>query len=296
MKNVRFLIVILLILGLLTGCAGKAAEMENGAYDKSESPMDAPTDLVSPGASSTGAATPEYQKKIRNLELQAETEDMDTLLGNIEARTIELGGYVEQKEVYRGSAYADRVYRHGTLTLRVPAEKADQLVQNVGEISNITNMMEDVDDVTLQYVATESRITALTTEETRLLELLAKAENMEDLLMIEARLTEVRAELEEYTSQLRIYDNLVNYATIRLNIQEVREYTPVEEETFWQRIGSGFSESLENLGEGILNFIVFFISAIPYLVLIGAILTVFLLAFKAARKRRQQKRAANSQE
>ena len=296
MKNVRLLIVILLILGLLTGCGSKAAEMENGAYDKSESPMDMPTDLVSPGASSTGAATPEYQKKIRNLELHAETEDMDTLLESIETRTAELGGYVEQKEVYRGSAYADRVYRHGTLTLRVPAEKADQLVQNVGEISNITNMMEDVDDVTLQYVATESRITALTTEETRLLELLAKAENMEDLLMIEARLTEVRAELEEYTSQLRIYDNLVNYATIRLNIQEVREYTPVEEETFWQRIGSGFSESLENLGEGILNFIVFFISAIPYLVLIGAILTVFLLAFKAGRKRRQQKRAANSQE
>ena len=43
--------------------------------------------------------------------------------------------------------------------------------------------------------------------------------------------------------------------------------------------------------QGILDFIVFFISALPYLVLIGAIVTVFLLAFKAARKHRQLKKA-----
>lgn len=300
MKNVRLLLIALLVIALMTGCASKSADMmENGAFDRYDAPAESPKEsydvLTDSSVTSTGAATTEYQKKIRNLELQAETEDLDTLLGNIEARTMELGGYVEQKEVYRGSAYADRVYRHGSLTLRIPAEKADQLVQNVGEISNITSMMEDVDDVTLQYVATESRVTALTTEETRLLELLAKAETMEDLLLIEARLTDVRTELEKYASQLRIYDNLVNYATIRLNIQEVREYTPVEEETFWQRIGSGFSESLENLGQGILDFIVFFISAVPYLVLIGAILTVFLLTFKAGRKRRQQKNTENPQ-
>lgn len=294
MKNVRLLLVILLILGLLTGCGSKAA-MENGAYDRYDAPAESPKEsydvLTDSAVTTTGAATPEYQKKIRKLELRAETEDMDTLLGNVETRTAELGGYVEQKEVYRGSAYADRVYRHASLTLRVPAEKADQLVENVGEISNITSMSEDVDDVTLQYVATESRVTALTTEENRLLELLAKAETMEDLLLIEARLTDVRTELEEYTSQLRVYDNLVNYATIRLEVQEVLEYTPVEEETFWQRIGNGFSESLDDLGEGLLNFIVFFISAIPYLVLIAAIVTVFLLAFKAGKKRRQLKKA-----
>ena len=128
-------------------------------------------------------------------------------------------------------------------------------------------------------------------EENRLLELLAKAETMEDLLLIESRLTDVRTELEEYTSQLRVFDNLVNYATIRLEIQEVLEYTPMAEETFWQRIGNGFSESLEDLGQGILDFIVFFISALPYLVLIAAAATIFLLAFKAARKHRQLKKA-----
>ena len=148
-----------------------------------------------------------------------------------------------------------------------------------------------MDDVTLQYVATESRITALTTEQTRLLELLAKAENMNDLLLIEARLTEVRTELEEYTSQLRLFDNLVDYATIRLRISEVKEYTPTQEKTFWQRIGSGFMDNLKDLGTGLSNFVVFLITSLPYLVLIAAILLLILLAVKSGLKNRKKNKA-----
>lgn len=307
MKNRRLLTLLLsalLIAALLAGCsksandsAGYAADMESsnglrdyGSYDDLVEPGEKPT------SSTTSSSTPSYQKKIRNLEMYAETEDMDTLLANVDARVNELGGYVEQKEVYRGSAYADRVYRSAYLTLRIPAEQADHFVKTVGEVSNITSTTEAVDDVTLQYVATESRITALTTEETRLLELLAQAENMEDLLLIEARLTEVRAELEEYTSQLRLFDNLVNYATIRLHISEVKEYTPTQEKTFWQQIGSDFMENLRDLGTGIANFFAFLITASPYLVLIAAIVVVFVLVLKAGLKKRKQTKAAKEAE
>jgi hypothetical protein len=75
------------------------------------------------------------------------------------------------------------------------------------------------------------------------LELLAKAEDMKDLLMIEERLTNVRAELEEVTSQLRVFDNKVDYGTVQLNITEVQVYTVVEDETIWQRIGTGLKEN-----------------------------------------------------
>ena len=125
-----------------------------------------------------------------------ETEDLDALLANVDARINELSGYVEQKEIYRGSLYANRVYRRAYLTIRIPAEQTDFFVEKVGEFSNITSSTEDVEDVTLQYVATESRITALKTEESRLLELLAQAKNMDELLLIESRLTDVRTELE----------------------------------------------------------------------------------------------------
>ena len=296
MKNRRLfapLLAFLLIAALFAGCASKSYD---NAHDAVAKPGSAPEysygygDLVDVKedaslSTSTSGETPSYQKKIRNLEMNVETEDLDALLSNVENRVNELGGYVEQKEVYRGSAYAERVFRNAYLTLRIPAEQADFFVEKVGEVSNITSTTEDVDDVTLQYVPTDSRITALTTEETRLLELLAKAENMEDLLLIESRLTDVRTELEEYTSQLRIFDNLVNYATIRLRVSEVKEYTPTQEKSFWQRIGSGFMENLKDLGTGLSNFVVFLITSLPYLVPIAVILLLILLAVKAGLKK-----------
>ncbi len=301
MKNRRLfapLLAFLLITALFAGCSSKANDSAIEAVTKpgSQNYNSSYGDLldVKEDASlstSTSGETPSYQKKIRKLEMNVETEDMDTLLSNVENRVNELGGYVEQKEVYRGSAYAERVFRNAYLTLRIPAEQADFFVEKVGEVSNITSTTEDVDDVTLQYVATESRITALTTEETRLLELLAKAENMEDLLLIESRLTDVRTELEEYTSQLRIFDNLVNYATIRLHVSEVKEYTPTQEKTFWQRISSGFMDNLKDLGTGLSNFVVFLITSLPYLVLIAVILLLILLAVKAGLKKRRKNKA-----
>ena len=107
-----------------------------------------------------------------------------------------------------------------------------------------------------------------------------QAETMSDLLEIEARLTHVRYELESVTSQLRTYDNLVNYATIYLNIDEVTEYTPVEEETLWQRISGGFMSSLKSVGEGLVDFFVWVIVSLPYLVIWGAVLAVVIIIFK----------------
>jgi len=298
MKNRRLFTLILaffLIAALFAGCGSKSYGNGTSKDEAMESPSgDYKDELIgiTDSANTGSASTPSYQKKIRKLEMNAETDNMDTLLANVEARVNELGGYVEQKEVYRGSIHASRVYRHANLTLRVPAEQTDSFVEKVGEFSNITSTTEDVDDVTLQYVATESRILALETEQTRLLELLAKAENMEDLLLIESRLTEVRYELENVTSQLRVYDNLVNFATIHLYVNEVKEFTPTEEKTFWQRIGSGLSENLKDLAEGTENFVVFLITSLPYLILIAAVVTVLVLVLKSCRKKRKARKNA----
>ena len=132
-----------------------------------------------------------------------------------------------------------------------------------------------VDDVTLSYVSIESRMKALQTEEARLLELLAKAETLKDLLTVESRLTDVRTELEQVTSALRVMDNQVNYATVDLYIDEVTEYTPVEEpETVWQRISEGFVKSLKGVGNFFEELFVFLIVGSPYFVLVAILLAI----------------------
>lgn len=284
---------VLLVVSLLAGCSGKS-QASDGLAGSGENGMGAVSDSViqeslsKPSESGT-TATPQNQKLIRKVWIDAETEDLDALLSQVDQRIAELSGYVEEREVYHGSAQSSRRYRYANLTIRVPADRLDAFIDQVSQVSNITSTNETADDITLSYIATQSRITALETEQARLLELLAKAETMEDLLKIESRLTDVRTELEEVTSQLRLYDNLVDYGTIYLNLSEVREYTVVEEpETVWQRIGSGFMESLKNLGTFFTELFVFVIVALPYLAVIALVAVGIVLLIKF-RKRKPKK-------
>ncbi len=160
----------------------------------------------------------------------------------------------------------------------------------MGEVSNIVSQEVSREDITLTYVATESRMKALQTEEARLLELLGQAENMADLLEIEARLTDVRYELEAVTSQMRLYDNQVDYATIHLNISEVQEYTPVEEPTLWERISGGFVDSLKGVGEGAVDLLVWIIASSPYLVVWGVVIVLAVMLLRKVRKTRRDRK------
>ena len=305
-KLLALLLTLLMIAGMLIGCGASmdkgmmdypaeapeaiAPDYNYGASDNKVDMESGVTDSAS-GTSDTGT-TPQNQKLIRTIRLSAETEDMDVLLSQVEKRIGELNGYVEAREIYNGSMYNSKRYRRANLTIRIPAANLDSFVSHVGEVSNITSNTETTDDVTLQYVSIESRIKALKIEEERLLELLSKADNMSDLLTIESRLTDVRYELENITSQLRVLENKVNYGTIHLEVSEVVEYTEPEPENGWQRMGKGFVKSLKGVGNGLKEFFIWVIGATPYLVLIGVITGgIFLIIFFSAR-RKMKKRAA----
>lgn len=303
MKVRKLLSAVLVLAMVLTlfGCGAKSAVMESVTSNGSVSAGRVPSkDMIydtempmEPNSSPESVETqnPETQarKWIVTVKMEAETEDLDTLLTQLEGKIGALSGYVEDQQVYNGSAYSGRRYRYANLTVRVPADQVEAFTEHMDGISNIISKNQTMDDVTLQYVATESRMKALKAEEERLLELMAKAENMSDLLQIEARLTDVRYELESVTSQLRVYDNLVDYATIHLYVTEVQEYTPVEEETLWQRISGGFVESLKNLGNFFVELFVVLIVGLPYIVFIGAIVVVIVIFSRKAAKKRREK-------
>lgn len=299
-KRIILVAVFCLLLGMLSGCGAKseangaitqgyapeAAYREDFLYDSADSVV---AESKAPGKAENGNGGVQNQKLIRTMHVEAETDDLDTMLANLDARIRELGGYVENKSIYNGSYSNKNTYRTATLTIRIPVDQLDGFLNHVQGLTNITSQKETADDITLSYVATASRITALETEQQRLLELLAKAENMADLLMIEQRLTDVRTELEEVTSQLRLYDNLVDYGTVHLSVTQVKEYTVVEEETIWQRMGKGLAENWKDLCETAEDLLVLIVVSLPYLIPIGlAGLLVFIVVRLATRPKKQK--------
>lgn len=291
LKRIVILLCAFLFLFLYVACGAAPASREPEAdYAPAvTTPAVSNKDLTS-SSESTQTSTPTNQKLIRTVYMDAETDDLDILLSNVENRVAALGGYIEHRQVYNGSQSEYRRIRNASLTIRIPAPQLDAFVSHVTENANIISTNESAEDVTLTYVEVEGRVTALQTQQARLLELLAQAETMEDLLTIERELTDVRTELEQMQSKLRLYDNLVDYGTVHLSVQEVKEYTQVQEEepTFWERISEGFNESMENVGESALNALILFITSIPYflpLIIVTAI-TLIILRFTVWRKKK----------
>ena len=300
MKNATKILALLLALTMLAGCGASSspamkqeAAMEDFAVAEPAATMaatEAGGTLTAASDSVTQEASPE-QKLIKRVHMEAETEDLEALLPQLLAEISSLGGYVESQEVYNGSSYSSSRYRNAWLTIRVPAEKLDSLVAQVKGASNVVSYNESVEDVTLTYVDMETRILSLETERDRLLELMDKAESLSDLLEIEARMTQVRGSLESITAQLKVLENQVSYATVELYINQVKVYTEVEEQTVWQRIGSGFTKNLKNIGEDLVDFFVWAVTYSPQLILWAAIITAAVIILRRSLRKRKVKTA-----
>ena len=230
------------------------------------------------------------RKLIRNVSMDVETEQFDELIGQIEEKTKALGGYIEDSYTYNGRSYRSNDTKNANLTIRIPSVKLDEFLSAVSEQSNVTSKNETVTDVTLQYVDLESHKKALEAEQERLLEMIEQAETVEDMITIESRLSEVRYQLESQESQLRTFDNQIQYSTVYLNIAEVEKYTPVAERTFFEKISDGFTDNLAGVAEDLVNFVIWFISSLPYLVVWGIIIAIAVkLIGKGIRDKKERK-------
>lgn len=248
------------------------------------------------GVTEESSSVSSNRKLIKTVDLTAETYEFDELLATIEEKVDSLGGYMESTSVHTN--WNDLKY--GDFIIRVPVDKMEQFVSEFAEVSNITDKSSTQEDVTLSYVDLESHKAALEAEETSLLNLLANATSIDDIIAIQSRLTEVRYQIESMESQLRTMDNLIDYATIYLYIEEVETYTPVEEPSMGERISIGFKQSLEQVGTGFKNFIIFVLVNSPYLVIWGVIIAITIivlrLIIKAAIKKGDENEAKRQKE
>lgn len=301
---------------LLTGCGASAAKdstvggmmnrvpQENyeGKYDYSvemEGDMALGDMVEKPSTGNTSSGTGEQlqavssRKLITTVNMETETEHYDDLMMWLHTRIGEYGGYVEYSENHGNQSSR----RYSSFTIRIPAINLDAFLTGLSEESNVTYQTRSVKDITLNYVDVQSHKEALLVEQQRLMELLEKADNLQDLLTIEERLTYVRYELEAYESQLRTYDNQIDYSTIHLSIREVKVLTAPEPEGFWARVTAGFQDDLKDVTEDLVEFAIDFLSNIPTLIVWAVILLIggsILRALLRIRRNRKERSVANA--
>lgn len=250
-------------------------EMESGAAQEAEG--------EAPDAEGISAETirQENRKLITTVNVEAESEEYDQAISWLKRKLAEVGGYTEHSDVY---AYSGD-NRSCELRLRIPAEKLDGFLSGLEENCNILWRSEAEEDVTLDYVDTKSHRDALEVEQERLLELLEKAETLEEILKLEDRLTNVRYQLQNYETVLRTLDSKINYSTLVLSLREVKELTEPEPESFGSRAASGMRDNAKAIGQFFMDLALFILVHLP---VIGLLAAVALIVLFCTRKRRRE--------
>ena len=229
---------------------------------------------------------PADRKIIKEAYLSAKTENFDDFLSRIKEETANSGGYLQEISV-NGA----KTRRYAELNLKIPADKFDAFTQEISAEISLSNYRETLSDVTMAYADTESRILALRTEQETLMGLLEKAEDLNSIIKLQDRLSDVRSEIESYESQKKIYDNRISYSTLVIELYEVERISAAGESPrgFWQEISTAFSDNLYAVGSGLRGFFIWLIGTLPYWFPVAGIAAAIGFAVRHSIKKKQKK-------
>lgn len=294
MKQMKKLFV-LFALATLVACGSSQSSSDGGHY--------ATNNFAYESASTTeGVAASEYvmeeakgeevdvtlsqEKLVYTGSLSIETLDYGETMKNIRAYIKQYGGIIEYEEEYDNDStwyYSESARRRATknshLTLRIPTENFETFLTSMEGTGKIRSRSTNVENITRAYNNTASRIESLETQHQRLLEMMEEATTVEDMIIIEERLSEVERELKTYQNDLNRMDTDVKYSTIHLSVQEVMEYTPEPNgfptANFLKRIQETWTYAWENFVYFLQQLVLLAIRLLPFVLLIAPIIYLY---------------------
>ncbi|MBE5785689.1 MAG: DUF4349 domain-containing protein [Clostridiales bacterium] len=232
-------------------------------------------------------------KVILTYEATIRTDTFDSLLEALTSRVNAAGGYMENTYIdgKKPEVYGE-AGRTASLSIRVPAEKADAFFSDVKTLGTLISEHAYTEDVTEHYFDRETRLEVLNTQLDRLRSILVETDNLADVIALETEIARVMLEIESLTGELRRYDALIDYATVNLTVYENSpKQGPVAEETLGDRIAESFADSIYGIGTFFTDALVWFIGALPVFALLALIILPIVFIIRAIRKKKARKKA-----
>lgn len=217
-----------------------------------------------------GAAAGVTERKVVSTgHLSFRTDDLSETRQFLQQALDGAGAYVESEQEHN---YPTRLVR--SLTVRVPADNFNELIDAVADhAGHFEEKNINQQDITEQYIDIAARLKNKQALEARYLELLKKANTVEELIDVERELANARAEIESMQGQLEHMDKRVDYSTLTIIYYIPQQAT----RAIKVNLGYAFQEGWQNL----IAFIVWLIKLWPFVLLF-----VILLAVIIARRRR----------
>ena len=216
----RYVAILLLLLGLLAGCSGSPPE----------SPPAPQASAVPTAASPPGVVDP-VRKLVKNGALTLRVVALTDTSERIRSKATELGGFISNSRFDVNSQQTESA----TVEAKVPCDKLDQFMRDLESFGKVLSKSESAEDVTDQFVDMEARRSNLQREEERLLVILKSAGGLKDLLAVEQELARVRGELEQIQGKLKHLNYQVDYSTVAVTLTTTGQGSTV---AFWDLSGT----------------------------------------------------------
>jgi hypothetical protein len=233
------------------------------------------------------------RKIVYTVHTTLQTKDFEGAMALINENIDKNNGYVQnqQQENYSNitSPYSRRSV---SMVVRVPSAKLESFLSGLkNDVLFTLSLSKDSKDYSSVYYDKESRVNTLRVQEERLLDLLSKADDLESMLKIEDRLSNIRYQIESLTKEMNFIDSNVDYATITIKMEEVVEYDKItkEPETFWERFGNAVSDSWEQFVDGCQDFLIWIVYALPALLIVATISLIVIVSVKKSKRKKLKK-------
>lgn len=263
----------------------------NAVEDTAANETASPASDTSSSDAATDAAQAEHdqstRKLIRTVSMDIATEDLDTLRTKLDSSITSCGGYIESSTLDTPqNGYSSRSYY---ITARIPSDNLDSFLETAGALGTVTNKNIETEDITLRYVDQKAYLDSLQTEYDRVSELLEQATDLDQILALESKLSDLRYQINSYETQLRTYDNLVDYSTVYFYINEVA-YEQSTSNTIGSRISNGFRNSLYEVRDFFVDLFVALIANLPILIVMAAVILAAILLIRKLLRRHKAKK------
>lgn len=269
------------VLGLsaLAGCSGgsdSSGSSENSAAGESTyvpgdeaaredaapgaSAPEAPS--PAPGAAEDGAAAPSDESAAGGVSEAAvreasiisvgtvtlESDDVAEARRGVQRLGDEVGGEVAQEET---TTDRDGVVDGSRIELRVPSEQFDATMTGLEDVADVVGSTRGSDDVSTEVVDTQARLRAQEESLQRIELLLAEADDLAEIVSIEAELTRRQADLDGLASQLAYLADATTWSTVTVYLERADADEAADDTT--DEAGSGFLDGVSSGWDGLVS-------------------------------------------
>jgi hypothetical protein len=266
-------IVSALLLLFVLGCSNGSSN-KNYERDSSMAGMEMVEEMVVEDQISS-APLAEEQKIIKTARLVFETQDVEATHKKILQLASQYKGLVQSDN--SGKDY-NRIYKN--LTVRIPTENFQPFIDGISEGVDYFDQRDiSRQDVSEEFVDLEARLKAKRVLEERYLELLKKANKVEEMLQIERELSNIREEIEAKQGRLQYLQNQVSMSTVNIEFYKTTAETGITQ---------SYGQKMKNAFQGGWNGISVFFLGVLYLwplFLFAIIIIVIIRIFLKRRKK-----------